>query len=41
MSRKQQSYPLAFRDVDYRNRLEPAEIVAALRAIARESKALL
>jgi peroxiredoxin len=29
---------LAFRDVDYRNRLEPAEIIAALRALARESK---
>lgn len=27
---------LAFRDVDYRNRLEPAEIIAALRAIAKE-----
>ena len=27
---------LAFRDVDYRNRLEPAEIVAALRALAKE-----
>lgn len=28
---------LAFLDVDYRNRLEPAEIIAALRAIAKES----
>jgi peroxiredoxin len=28
---------LAFVDVDYRNRLEPAEIIAALRAIAKES----
>ena len=31
---------LAFRDVDYRNRLEPAEIIAALRAIAIELRAL-
>ena len=29
---------LAFRDLDYRNRLEPAEIIAALRAISKESK---
>jgi peroxiredoxin len=29
---------LAFLDVDYRNRLEPAEIMAALRAIGKESK---
>ena len=29
---------LAFVDVDYRNRLEPAEIIAALQAIARGSK---
>jgi peroxiredoxin len=26
---------LAFRDVDYRNRLEPAEIIVALRAVAK------
>ena len=31
---------LAFRDLDYRNRLEPAEIIAALRAVAKELKAL-
>ena len=29
---------LAFRDVDYRNRLEPAEIIGALRALVRESR---
>jgi peroxiredoxin len=29
---------LVFVDVDYRNRLEPAEIIAVLRAIAKESK---
>lgn len=29
---------LAFLDVDYRNRLEPAEIIAVLRAIAKHSK---
>ncbi len=29
---------LAFVDVDYRNRLEPAEIIAVLRAIAKESR---
>jgi len=29
---------LAFLDVDYRNRLEPAEIIVALRAVAKESK---
>jgi peroxiredoxin len=29
---------LAFVDVDYRNRLDPAEIIAVLRAIAKESK---
>jgi peroxiredoxin len=31
---------LAFRDVDYRNRLEPTEIITALRAIGKESEAL-
>jgi peroxiredoxin len=29
---------LAFVDVDYRNRLDPAEIITVLRAIAKESK---
>jgi peroxiredoxin len=29
---------LVFVDVDYRNRLEPAEIIAVLRASAKESK---
>lgn len=29
---------LAFIDVDYRNRLEPAEIIAALRALSKDLK---
>jgi hypothetical protein len=29
---------LAFVDVDYRNRLEPAEILAALQSLPRENR---